>query len=546
MKNKKIKIVIIGIIALILATIGLTYAYWLVTKTQDKENVISSACLDISISGEKNDITLSKQTPLADGQGLILTPYEFTVTNNCNTPAIYQITLEAVGNKNTALSTTTIKYSLDNVIGLLSDQEETNTTINGAYESRKLTMGILASKGEEGASKSYKLRLWIDNDTPISEVQKTFTSKVSVTTGQGIGPNFKKDTLAYTITNDAINKEYLYFGKPNLEKITEDTEYGMYATQDDYGTSYYFRGDITNNYVKLGEWQESKKEYYLCWAEGVIDSCVLGPFESLEACELDPNAQYMGGCVEKELVKQNDPMYWRIVRINGDSSIRLIYDGTSMKENGATKNSSVGNAKYNLSYDNINYLGYTYKDVNNNTEIDSNIKSELESWYVKNLKNSYSKYLADSIFCNDRGISNKLEYSNYLSNVAERANNNSPSLLCANKNDRYTVADTIKGNGLLSEPIGLITVDELIYAGTKGNIDGQSSNYIFSNTSFWTMSPARASEVYSGIYYYVSSGYPLHSNADISYSIRPVINLKADVEFTGTGTIDDPYVIVTN
>ena len=29
------------------------------------------------------------------------------------------------------------------------------------------------------------------------------------------------------------------------------------------------------------------------------------------------------------------------------------------------------------------------------------------------------------------------------------------------------------------------------------------------------------------------------------YGIRPVINLKADVKFSGSGTISDPYVIIT-
>ena len=82
---------------MLLVAIGITYAYWLITKNQTGENVISSACLDISLTEEENDITLTNQFPLSDEDGAALTPYTFTVTNNCNTSIDYQVALESIG-----------------------------------------------------------------------------------------------------------------------------------------------------------------------------------------------------------------------------------------------------------------------------------------------------------------------------------------------------------------------------------------------------------------------------------------------------------------
>ena len=76
--NKKTKVAIIGVIALVLVTIGASYAYWLITRTQQGENVITTGCLDITLNGS-GDITLSNQIPMSDEEGMKLMPYTFTV-----------------------------------------------------------------------------------------------------------------------------------------------------------------------------------------------------------------------------------------------------------------------------------------------------------------------------------------------------------------------------------------------------------------------------------------------------------------------------------
>ena len=123
---------------------------------------------------------------------------------------------------------------------------------------------------------------------------------------------------------------------------------------------------------------------------------------------------------------------------------------------------------------------------------------------------------------------------------------NSPVLTCSQQNDRFTVNDTTKGNGALAYPVGLITVDELEMAGTHiyGNDITNKNIYLYTGTYYWTMSP------YSYDSYLNAIGFNMYeygmlgaNNLYNSAGVRPVISLKSSVILTGTGTMDDPYVV---
>ena len=110
-KNSKTYIlVVIGIISVIVITISITYAYWKVTKEQTGVNVVNSACLDVNIEKEQDDILLNKAYPISDEEGLKLTPYKFIVTNKCDSSAYYNIGLEMLDE--TDLISDYVKYSL--------------------------------------------------------------------------------------------------------------------------------------------------------------------------------------------------------------------------------------------------------------------------------------------------------------------------------------------------------------------------------------------------------------------------------------------------
>ena len=531
MKNKKTVITVISIVAVLLVIIGVTYAYWLVTKTQTNQNVISSGCLDISLTGEKNDITLTDQFPLSDEDGMELTPYEFTVTNNCTTSVDYQVNLESIGEEATAIKASAIKVALNDEIKQLTTGGNVEPTLSEAYESNMILYGTLAGSSEETEEDTvtYELRIWIDADAPISEQNKTFQSKISVTIGQGVTNPYKEGTLAYSILSN-------YGGVGEIGEITDfsvgstASDAGLYKAQDDMGTSYYFRGAPTNNYVKFGTYA---KDTTLI----LMDS---------------------GGVDTKEVtVAAGTPMYWRIVRINGDGTVRMIYDGTSPVANGVAHTATIAQTSYNnVNYDAAKYVGYTY-DVNG-TETDSTIKGVVDDWYEDHLKGTYEKYIADSIFCNDREITDYSEpyYDSwdgagpyvdvYYATYSRLVDNKIPELTCTNKSDRYTTSDK-KGNGLLSNPVGLLTADEAFLAG--GTTLSNKTYYLYSNERYWISTPHTFIDMFNfpNVWSVAIDG--CLATDDVGYglvSARPVINLKADVKFAGDGRIDtnSPYEIV--
>ena len=125
---------------------------------------------------------------------------------------------------------------------------------------------------------------------------------------------YKIDTTSVSETTYTITK-----GDKITYKIASSirSEVGLYKTEDDYGDLYFFRGDVTNNNVLFGG------------------------------------------------------HYWKIIRTNGDNSIRLIYNGTTPNATGnATSINSktyAYSAKYPLDssligarYADPTYVGYMY------------------------------------------------------------------------------------------------------------------------------------------------------------------------------------------
>ena len=296
------------------------------------------------------------------------------------------------------------------------------------------------------------------------------------------------------------------------------------SAPDNYGNSYYFRGNVTNNYVKFG-----KNE-------------------------------------------QGQDMYWRIIRINGDGSIRLIYDGTSAHANGEVARDdnyrSIGDSRYNSTYNDNAYVGYmygtpgssSYAETHANTN-DSTIKAYLDDWYKRVFSGtSYESYIVDNLFCNDRSI-NKIIPNDDYSNLGYGTEKTSyrwfygpwdneevqyPRIACSNQNDRFTVSDGLIGNGDLTYPIGLITTDEAVLAGGYNNSNSQY--YLYTARTFWTLSPYNFYGNYASYAYvhFVASTGSVNGGTVISTNavgVRPTINLMANSLKFGDGTMTNPYTV---
>ena len=387
----------------------------------------------------------------------------------------------------------------------------------------------------------------------------------------------------------------------------DNSESGLYSTADDEGTSYYYRGIVGGNYVKFAN------------------------------------------------------KYWRIIRINGDNSVRLIYDGTSPHANGESSwDRQVGTRAFNSRWSDNAYVGYMYGDTSTNevkewtyaftysglsatakyyfgTEYtfdknnnafklggtleamtlseyntkhandklytifntsstatsqrmnhvekyvsptsmsvkaveyaspslenatsnttNSTMKTYLEDWYKNNLSSYSDKISKNSSFCNDREISTikRDTYQNsgygavptiygYERFYSWGGRMTGPRLTCSNVNDKFTTTNSTIGNKKLTSPIGLITADEVNMAGARTSYKNQLF-YLYTGTYYWTMSPSHFVNVgYASELVVTSSGELfVWGNVYGGYGVRPVINLdSSNLQFTGSGTKENPYVI---
>ena len=260
---------------------------------------------------------------------------------------------------------------------------------------------------------------------------------------------------------------------------------------------------------------------------------------------------YFRGAVQNNHVKFGG-FYWRIIRINEDGSVRLIYQGTSATSSVAM--AAIGTTHFhNTDFSNA-YVGYmygnpsgtTYLTVHANTN-SSVIKQKIDTWYQNKLTD-YTSYLADAGFCGDRSLvsgSGVGTTDTYYGAYKRLETNHAPQFACPQTMDLYTLTSSAKGNKSLTYPIGLITADEVMYAGST--ISSGGDTYLTISYNFWTMTPYRydTASKFASIYRLNGSGGISRINGTYGNEdqiIRPVINIKPDVKtISGIGTSGNPY-----
>lgn len=290
---------------------------------------------------------------------------------------------------------------------------------------------------------------------------------------------------------------------PTFSTVATTNE-GMFAANDNQGTSYYFRGAVNNNWIKYGK-----------------DS-------------------------------SNNDIYWRIIRINGDNSIRMIYSGTTAPTSSTSvvmtgAGSAIDRSVYNSGTNYAEYVGYMYqRGYQRNNTNNSTIKTKIDNWFAStSLKNDSN--VVDNIFCNDRSTSSSwssrpssnLLYNGHIRNLSY----SNASLWCENKLDKFTTSPTL-GNGSLTYPVGLITIDEVAMAGGYFATDNRNY-YLYTGTFYYTMTPNFFRSTGTAFVFIVNNTgkFPNSSIGSTAY-IRPVINLNGNVKLSGTGTYDNVYEVV--
>ena len=531
--EKKKKYLILGIIIL-LALGGVTVAY--LTWSSNKINIgLNSDCftIDYTKGGDINNasVKLMNESDLIDSnskftikEGIALTYANIGIKSTCGIEGYGSLYLNitslsdafTTGNSVGALkyailkNTSTSTVSVTNLLNQSFDIEKKGTiTSTGTKE-------ILTKQLSNTEVNKYIIVIYIDNNKAGNDViGSTFSGRISASANQGkIDANYtlqKLHSLNSTIVLDTTktpdfstvsgNSGVKHSNGSTTSNQGDGTK-GIYSSVDDFGTTYYFRGDVDNNYLSFAG------------------------------------------------------QMWRIVRINGDASIKIVTQ------------TPVGSSEFNTNRDDNTYVGYmygtpgssSYAETHKNTN-NSTIKTYLDNWYNSNLS-SYADYIEDTIYCNDRSISSVTSFAgvtftnegygtkntSYAS--AERNNlNHSPSLKCSNVNDRFTVS-TSKGNGALTVPIGLLTTDEVAFAGayvydlmSRTYITNESYYLYLSSNHWWTMTPSNFAGGVACADYVTSDGSVDITSVDGSNAVHPVVSLNADAITGGDGTMNNPFTV---
>ena len=409
-------------------------------------------------------------------------------------------------------------FSGDIYATIFLDIESIGTNMKTALKWAIVSNDVLLDEGDfvgEEAGNSINLVDYIK----LKTTKQTFTVYIwldetmsidSEIVDEEISVIVRAEASAKVISDTLINlglRQFLKEGTPDFS-APESTNAGIYETEDDYGTSYYFRGAVKNNYVKFAGYN------------------------------------------------------WRIVRINGDGSIRLIYEGKNEYATAATEQ-----IKFNENANDNAYVGFMYTEgLVHGLDDSSTAKVKLDEWYENSGLKNFEQYIdANAGFCGDRQPSTEPSFINgeggtsttftiYASDIRLRENQNpsTPSLKCVIEEDLYTHKSSVNGNKKLDNPVGLITADEVVFAGgfwvpPSGSYIPNLSHYLNIEEFYWTMTPSRYYSAGTRMIVVNNKGYVTSAPPNYQYVLRPVINLKADTEFLedGTGTKDNPFVVKT-
>ena len=587
MNSNKKTLTAILILLVMCTGISISYAFFKVASSNNNANTnvtINGAALCMSLQLSSDNITISNEyaVPISDKKALSSNTYKtsVTITNNCNTSQSFNLLL--VPNSSNTMPIKALKYALveEGVTPtsgtLISNEYLLDSTIQKQLLSIKnetLKNGFSVGSGTvSSGTKTYNLYLWIDKDEGSlgngSTMNKSLNAYLTLGSGSVIGE--LKTDLYHTIEN-RYNKDKTYLGLYNGEGA------------DTYANPvYYYKGNVQNNNVLFAGF---------CWkivrtTETGGVKIVYNGIQKNGSCNNTGTDSQIGRSAFNS--SYNSPSYvgymYNKVYAYSDKSMssesNIVFGNSFTYANGTytlkdTKTVATWSSGYNTINNNhytcmttgttcssIYYVYYASSsnayyitltngksvndalnemlyadDVNKN---DSTIKTYIDSWYESNIKDKYDNKLEDTVFCNDRSMSNEssngwnpiggststsLQFKNYNANQ---------SLVCANETDQFSMSNP---KAKLKYPIGLLSLPEL-------SLSGYGSSHYYNNGQYvWLASPVYFYDYYAyvGMAYSdgLSVGYVYYSGG-----VRPSVSLKPNTEFTdGDGSFTNPFVI---
>ena len=566
--QKKQTILIVA--SLLVVVLSVTLAYFTAQIIGEGKNIsVSSADLKIVFTDTDGNIEGSNITP---GWSNSKT---FTVKNESNGTYKYDIIIKDL--VNTFKTYKYLQYKITSTDGGYNMTDYSYLPKSSTKEDVALAYEISIDKGK---THTYTIEIKYVNDEYVDQ---------SIDMGQSLSGTiyireFTKPTMKLT---DKLMADNPTIGtRTTFTAFTETNTGTLYKATEQIGTNpvkdvYYFAGDAKNNWVKFGKTPESSctyngKELFIFNNTGYKNVEPQTECETYSLC----NSRYYGtvlvessslcgninGTILTEKATWNGTstkdIYWRIIRTNADGSIKLLYAGTSPD----TDKAYVGASVFNTTYKDPMYVGYKYGTTgsleNNrlNTN-DSTIKTYVDNWYKNNLT-AYTKYLSnDAVYCNDRNLASGETYSttsnfNYAPYERLGGDTIAPTYNCTNMSDAFSVNNT---SAKLDYPVGLMTIDELSYAGGQvgvsltapyawyyTNANGES---ITGNAPSWSLSPFCLNGSHSrgwDVIGYANPGGLGRIDMGISVGVRPSVSLlSCNLISRGDGSANNPYVVYT-
>ena len=587
MNSNKKTLTAILILLVMCTGISISYAFFKVASSNNNANTnvtINGAALCMSLQLSSDNITISNEyaVPISDKKALSSNTYKtsVTITNNCNTSQSFNLLL--VPNSSNTMPIKALKYALveegvtPTTGTLISNEYLLDSTIQKqllAIKNETLKNGFSVGSGTvSSGTKTYNLYLWIDKDEGSlgngSTMNKSLNAYLTLGSGSTIG-DLKLD-LYHTIEN-RYNQDKTYLGLYNGEGAA------TYANP-----VYYYKGNVQNNNVLFAGF---------CWkivrtTETGGVKIVYNGIQKNGSCNNTGTDSQIGRSAFNS--SYNSPSYvgymYNKVYAYSDKSMssesNIVFGNSFTYANGTytlkdTKTVATWSSGYNTINNNhytcmttgttcssIYYVYYASSsnayyitltngksvndalnemlyadDVNKN---DSTIKTYIDSWYESNIKDKYDNKLEDTVFCNDRSMSNEssngwnpiggststsLQFKNYNANQ---------SLVCANETDRFSMSNP---KAKLKYPIGLLSFPELI-------LSGYGSSHYYNNGQYvWLASPYGFSDYNANVGMTSSDGFTI-SDVSNSGGVRPSVSIQPGTSFSsGDGSFTNPFVI---
>ena len=643
-KKKRLKLYY-GLLITVMCIIGVSFAWFRLYLSQTENNTLASrTCFNTTLTEDTSKISLTDAFPISDEDGLKQSPFTFTLKNNCNSYVKVYITIDSTYRESTSASYLKDNYMKVNISPKSATTNQSlilgNQTLTDLENNRKGYI-ILSAGLNANEEKSYDLRIWMNSSTTIEQgLNKNWAGKIVVVSNasnQPLAPNgwyeAAEGTLlaslrknieisdpitipgaepsAYTFDDALTNmssvisstdqKYYITYGTGWEANGTKFNLTGTAVTSDTYANSY---SSLVGKYLvskyassagsaTAGSMKTTTNLHSVYYVVSATSSSFTykeltsnkNTTEALLASTEDDygTSYYFRGAVKNNYVQFANKC-WRIVRVNGDGSVKLVLhnDNTSGVSNpcaSVNNSDTAAFARYNTQYTNSRsytstfndisgdnaYIGFMYGTAGSNdyssTHANTNkstILTNLETWYTNNLA-PYENKIVDTVWCNDKNVVTDTTFDPFgITPTGLGYGTNSTyygsELRLSDPKDGYSggTGPSLKCNGKLSKittKIGLLSADELAYAGYAAILYSPTT-YLQENATgywWWSLSPNCFNDFNDGLAFVwrVSLDHLDGDGVvDDCGGVRPSISLVSDTKISGgTGTSEDPYVV---